>query len=274
MKENRDRSITITSEILAVAKEILILERQTHLDQLIDKLREDRVRSVILPMILGENTEAVNDDIEYCKDLGLVKKENGILKISNRIYHEVIPRELTADSQYTAFASIEPLWLNHDGSINAHTLLSLFKDFWHKNSDIWGTKVPGYKEAAPQLVLQAFLQRVVNGGGRITREYALGYKRTDLFIEWIFKTGAEAHIQNIVLELKTVDKKQKYETVRDKALSQTSTYAKKCNTQNAYLLVFDRDNSEGWATGTDNEQAEYDGINIEIWKLGQEGDEI
>ncbi len=30
-----------------------------------------------------------------------------------------------------------------------------------------------YLEAGPQLILQAFLQRVLNGGGRISREYAL-----------------------------------------------------------------------------------------------------
>ncbi len=41
-----------------------------------------------------------------------------------------------------------------------------------------------YKEAGPHLLLQAFLQRIINGGGRIHREYALGRKRTDLFIEW------------------------------------------------------------------------------------------
>jgi len=33
-----------------------------------------------------------------------------------------------------------------------------------------------YKEAGPQLLLQAFLQRIINGGGRIEREYGPGRK--------------------------------------------------------------------------------------------------
>ena len=39
-----------------------------------------------------------------------------------------------------------------------------------------------YAEACPQLLLQAFLQRIVNGGGYIDCEYGLGRKRTDLLI--------------------------------------------------------------------------------------------
>ena len=41
-----------------------------------------------------------------------------------------------------------------------------------------------YAEAGPQLLLQAFLQRIVNGGGRIEREYGLSRGRTDLLIIW------------------------------------------------------------------------------------------
>ena len=41
-----------------------------------------------------------------------------------------------------------------------------------------------YREAGPQLLLQAFLQRIVNGGGRIEREYGLGRRRTDLLVFW------------------------------------------------------------------------------------------
>jgi len=40
------------------------------------------------------------------------------------------------------------------------------------------------QEAGPQLLLQAFLQRIVNGGGRIEREYGLGRRRTGLPFVW------------------------------------------------------------------------------------------
>lgn len=44
MKENRDRSVVITPEMLYRAQENLIYRRDTHIDILIDKLLEPRVR--------------------------------------------------------------------------------------------------------------------------------------------------------------------------------------------------------------------------------------
>ena len=54
MPAGRDRTQPITAELLDEAKEALILRRETHLDQLADKLREPRVRRVIEPMLAGE----------------------------------------------------------------------------------------------------------------------------------------------------------------------------------------------------------------------------
>ena len=51
-----------------------------------------------------------------------------------------------------------------------------------------------YKESGPHLLLLAFMQRIINGGGSICREYALGSKRVDLFVRW--------KNQTFVLELK------------------------------------------------------------------------
>ena len=62
-------------------------------------------------------------------------------------------------------------------------LLRSFQQFFRENAEAWIEQFQ-YKEAGPQLLLQAFLQRIVNGGGRITREYGLGMKRIDLYLEW------------------------------------------------------------------------------------------
>jgi hypothetical protein len=40
---------------------------------------------------------------------------------------------------------------------------------WHAGVLVSGTV---YHEVAPQLVLMGFLQRLVNGGGQVSREYA------------------------------------------------------------------------------------------------------
>ena len=41
-----------------------------------------------------------------------------------------------------------------------------------------------YHEIAPHLVLMAFLHRVVNGGGTLEREYAIGSGRMDLCLRY------------------------------------------------------------------------------------------
>ncbi|MEM0993037.1 MAG: hypothetical protein AAGI49_08355 [Bacteroidota bacterium] len=167
MKENRDRSRLITVESFQEAKERLILRRDTHLDQLVDKLQEQRVKNVIAPLLEGkEQVEFIReDDLQYVIDLGLVRR--GISKtyeISNAIYKEVIPRELTYTTQYT-MRQDQAWYINEDGSLNMEKLLTAFQDFFRKNSEHW-IQMSDYQEAGPQLLLQAFLQRIVNGGGR------------------------------------------------------------------------------------------------------------
>ena len=40
-------------------------------------------------------------------------------------------------------------------------------------------------------MLQAFLQRIVNSGGRVEREYGLGRMRTDLLVVWRVKAESQ-----------------------------------------------------------------------------------
>ena len=96
MKENRDRSIRIIPEMIYRAQENIIYRRDTHIDILIDKLREDRVRRVIA-FILSEGigNEGGNisrDDIEYTEDMGLICFDKP-LRIANGIYKEMIIQE-------------------------------------------------------------------------------------------------------------------------------------------------------------------------------------
>ena len=121
-------------------------------------------------------------DIEYVEDLGLITTRPSI-RISNRIYQEIIPRELTLGIQI-GIANQEQAWyVTPERRLDMQKLLAAFQQFYRENSDIWEDAFL-YKESAPQLIMQAFLQRIVNGGGRINREYGAGRRRTDLLIEW------------------------------------------------------------------------------------------
>ena len=71
--------------------------------------------------------------------------------------------------------------------------MSAWQTFWRKDGHV-AAEGFSYRESGPHLMMMAFLQRVVNGGGRIDREYALGKGALDLLITW--KT------QRIALELK------------------------------------------------------------------------
>jgi hypothetical protein len=268
MEENRDRSVAITPKMLEIAKERLILSRQTHLDQLADKLEEERVKKVILPLITGDDIEHSKDDADYCMDLGLIKRVKAGLEISNGIYKEVIPRELTEVGQDMFLSKYRPVWINKDGSIDVKHLITLFKEFWNENSAIWASHIAGYQEAAPHLVTQAFLQRVANGNGFVNREYGLGKGRTDIMLKWQYEKDGQTFYQKIVMELKVINQKQSYEKLKQQALEQTAKYAKTCGTKEAHILIFDRHKSQNWQADEPNEYEDYDDIKIEIWKLG------
>ena len=178
MKDGRDRTIPITVDKITTAKENLILRRETHLDQLVDKLKEERVQRVVEPILNGESDpESIPaNDVLYVRDLGLIRQEARQLTIANPIYQEIIPRELTYTTQLTIVQ--ESAWyVQKDGRLDLNKLLTAFQQFFREHSEHWVERF-NYKEAGPQLLMQAFLQRIVNGGGRVEREYGLGRKRT------------------------------------------------------------------------------------------------
>ena len=184
MREGRDRRRPVTVERIEQAKENLILRRVTHLDQLADKLREARVRRVIEPMLAGGALgEVPEDDRQYLVDLGLLRREGGGgLVVANPIYREVLPRALASGPQ-DSLPQISPTWLNPDGSLNPEQLLTAFLHFWRQHGQPLLGSAP-YHEIAPHLVLMAFLHRVVNGGGTLEREYAIGWGRMDLCLRY------------------------------------------------------------------------------------------
>ena len=242
MKKNRDRNKAVTISDMKEAKEQLIMRRDTHLDQLIDKLQEDRVRRIIEPMLAGSDNTAEHrpDDVQYVRDLGLIEiQRGGKITIANGIYQEIIPRELawTLQTQLT----IEESWyIRPDGSLDIPKLLRSFQDFFRKNAEAWIERF-SYKEAGPKLLLQAFLQRIVNGGGRIEREYAFGSRRTDLYIEYPYGVDKK---QQVVLELKLLY--GSLEATLKEGLIQTQAYMDKCGTPDGHLLIFDRNPKRPW----------------------------
>ncbi|MBK7002025.1 MAG: ATP-binding protein [Rhodoferax sp.] len=244
-RQARDRSVPITLERYKAARERLIQSRATHLDQLTDKLREPRVHGIVAALLEGETAsiDVTTDDQQYVEDLGLITTRPQLC-IANRIYQEVIPRELTWIAQ-TRITHEQPWYLTPERRLDMKKLLSGFQQFFRENSDIWLEKFD-YKEAGPQLLLQAFLQRIVNGGGRINREYGLGRRRTDLFLEWPIDEaqGYLGPVQRVVIELKILH--QGLETTIKQGLVQTADYADRCGADETHLIIFNRRPKISW----------------------------
>ncbi len=259
----QDRSRAISSEAIQEAREQLILQRVTHLDQLAHKLQEERVRRVIEPLLAGADIgdSIADDDIHYVRDLGLVTAQ-GPIAIANPIYREVIPRDLTYATQEMSIHQEAAWYLNAKGELVIDKLLAAFQVFFREHSEHWVERFQ-YKEAGPQLLLQAFLQRVVNGGGRIEREYGLGRMRTDLLIVW--PTAQDTAAQKAVIECKIL--RHSMDRTQREGLEQTRAYMDRCAAAEGHLVIFDRSTDKSWDEKVFCRQDTNGGKPVTVWGI-------
>ena len=241
-----ERSQPIRVDAIDQARETLILRRVTHLDQLANTLGEERVRRVILPMLAGSSESAwAVRDLEYVRDLGLVARDYPV-RMANPIYAEVIPRELVLSQEATLAGSVDPAWyVQPDGSLDLEGLLRAFQDYFREHAESWVERY-GHAEAGPQLVLHAYLHRVVNSGGRIGREYAVGRGRTDLLIEWRQTIGSQVQIRKYVIECKVRTERVGLERLIREGREQTAAYMDRCGAESGHLVIFDLRPGVSW----------------------------
>ncbi|MDR2579075.1 MAG: PD-(D/E)XK nuclease domain-containing protein [Chitinispirillales bacterium] len=229
---------TVTIEHIKTAREKMILARETHLDSLAVRLGEPNIRKFMEKFFVGDSEPGLieSDACRRCLDMGLIRLERNSPKIANPIYREVLAREITYSPQ-AAIPDPEDedsgwQWQNPDGSLDMDTLLREFQAFWRRHSEIWEEK-SDYTEAFPHLLLMAFLQRVLNGGGHIEREYAAGRGRMDLAVEYNNKT--------YIIEIKLIRSYDTPAEVRSDGLRQITRYRDKIDKNApAYLVIFDR----------------------------------
>jgi hypothetical protein len=233
-----DYTKPVTAELVGEAIQNIILDRPTHIDSLLERLKEEKVRKIIEPMILGEGfIDKHSDDFLYTRDLGLIRVVNSLIEPANPIYAEVIIRKLSSymqeELQNPKYPYQLPRYLK-DGRIDMDYLMCDFQQFWHANSDIWVNKFDEYPEAAPHLVMMAFLQRVVNGGGQIIRELASGTGRLDLCLIY------ENRKYPIELKIRYGDK------YLEEGLEQTARYMDLHCCNEGWMVVFDRRTTVKW----------------------------
>ena len=231
-----DPSQPVTEALVWQAKEALILRRDTHLDSLVDKLREERVRFIVTAIINGHELEydRYNDALSYCQDLGLVSLKPPI-GFANPVYKEIIPRVMSYHWQLSIPADVaDSFWYLKNGRLDMEALLKAFQVFYREHSEAWLEKYD-FREVGRQLLLMAFLQRIVNGGGRSEREMAIGNGRADLVVDH----GGE----RFVLELKL--KHHPINSERD-GLRQLGRYLDRLGLTQGYLILFELNPDTTW----------------------------
>jgi hypothetical protein len=109
--------------------------------------------------------------------------------------------------------------------------------------------------------MQAFLQRVINGCGRVEREYGLGRQRTDLLIIWPYNGGQ----QRVVIQLKTLN--QSLERTLETGLQQTTAYMNENGAADGHLIIFNRQPDQSWRQKIFRREKSYQGQTVTIWGM-------
>jgi len=152
----------------------------THLTSLARRLAEDRIMKVVAPVVAGDYPKAPADDIRYAVELGILEQVPGDrLQPANPIYARALLKLVTAPER-ASLANWSPTWLV-DGQLDLERLKENFLAFWLRHRDMMRDRI-GYPESVAHFGLMTYLDRVVNGGGRVDREFAVGRGRLDLLL--------------------------------------------------------------------------------------------
>ncbi|MCP4702409.1 MAG: ATP-binding protein [Gammaproteobacteria bacterium] len=248
-----DFSQTISMAHVTQAKEELIQQRDTHLNSLIDKLREKRVKPIVQNIISGETPafELLNDDLAYVRDLGLIAPDPPV-RFANPVYQEIIPRVLSFSfHEYLPANYVDPVWYIHQGRLDMDALLTAFQKFYRRHSEAWLEKYD-FREAGRQLLLMAFLHRIMNAGGKIEREMAVGNGRCDLLAEY----GGE----RFAIELKLY----RDQFTREDGLEQIARYLDRLGLKHGYLIIFETRSGISWKKRICREEETVNGKRVTV----------
>ena len=124
-----------------------------------------------------------------------------------------------------------------------------------------------YKQAAPQLALQAWLQSIVNSGGRIEREYSLGSGRVDIFVRYYRTVDGRRAEQRFVAEIKVVGEKSSVETTMKQGLEQVSRYAENCGPEETHLLLVNPRKDLPWDEKVYVRKERFGDREITVWGI-------
>ncbi|HRI67133.1 MAG TPA: hypothetical protein PK156_22970, partial [Polyangium sp.] len=136
-------------------------------------------------------------------------------------------------------------------SFDMGRLMLDWQKFWREDGHL-AAEGFGYRESGPHLMLMAYLQRIINGGGRIEREYGLGRRALDLVVHW--KDARYAIEVKIRRDTET----------EGRGLEQLSEYLDQIGLNSGWLVLFDLRKDIPWAEKVFVRDVEHAGKQIRV----------
>lgn len=234
-----DYSRPVTFAHITEARRELIRRRDTHLENLADRLREPAVKTVTEAVISGEFLEPgkLRDDLTRVQEIGLVTRELPV-KFANPIYADTVFSALNYSYQISFNSDMaNPGKYIKSGRLMMDSLLSVFQEFYRRHAEAWLDKFD-FREIGRQLLLMAFLQRIVGDCGVIEYETSVGSGRCDILLVF----GSE----RFALTLKL----QRGPCSEPEGLAEILGYLNRSGQEQGYLVLFETDSPIPWEKHT------------------------
>jgi hypothetical protein len=235
---NLERLNPITVEHVDEALQTIVMRRDEQVYALLERLKEERVRRIVEPMITGGSVPAdkLSDDYRYAVDFGLIRNSEGVTEPSNPVCGELIARVLSSGYMNDIAAKCGECRLPRyirDERIDVDFMMRDFQQFQRETGATLKERFR-YREAAPYLMLTAFLHHATEGGGRIRSKMATGTGCMDLYLVY--------EGQKYPVEIKI---RHNAATIAE-GLEQTALLIEACGCGEGWLAVFDRRSKVRW----------------------------
>jgi hypothetical protein len=249
-----DKTVWTLDDVEA-SVQLLLKENNTNFDSLIKNLENNEDLYRLAYSVLIEGAIIPFNPDEGVTRLGRtygIFKENGRLKIHNRIYEQRIYNYMVARRLQEALNNKERLlgdqFSDDNGGLDLEAVLLKFQTFMKEN---YSKKNDRYIEREWRLLFLSFLKPIINGKGYDFKEVQVSEeKRLDIVVTYLE--------HKYIIELKRWGSPKAH----DKGLKQLADYLEIHSVRKGYLLIFDDRKKLTWQAKT----VEQDGKEIfAVW---------
>lgn len=220
------------AEDLVLAVRVSLTKDNTNFQSLIKNLANNpELFEFVFKIVMNEQEFAYNaqdEIISYGFMYGILGKENGKVKIHNRLYEQLIYNYMISTlttSGMVRFDSTISNFIDKDGSINMERVVRKFQEFMKEQ---YSRKDEAFIERNGRLLFLAFLKPIINGKGFDFKEVQISEeKRLDVVITF----GNKKYIVEL--------KKWYREKAHRSGLKQLNNYLERQSLDEGYLVIFD-----------------------------------